>query len=171
MDQKVETIMNEDKWTEWKESWRDEYLKWICGFANAHGGTLEIETWGRGIRKMQEDCKTYGIPGPKIWSYKTDICVEFKNHESNIKSKIPHLKKTHSIREKTREKTREKILYFITHHSKITIQELAYKTGLSIKGVEWQIQKLKKAGYLKRVGPAKGGHWQIIKKSKKRTAK
>ncbi|MDR0990041.1 MAG: winged helix-turn-helix transcriptional regulator [Propionibacteriaceae bacterium] len=27
---------------EWKQSWRDEYLKWICGFANAQGGVLEI---------------------------------------------------------------------------------------------------------------------------------
>lgn len=27
---------------EYKESWRDEYLKWICGFANAQGGTLFI---------------------------------------------------------------------------------------------------------------------------------
>ena len=27
---------------EWKESWRDEYLKWICGFANAQGGTIYI---------------------------------------------------------------------------------------------------------------------------------
>jgi ATP-dependent DNA helicase RecG len=27
---------------EWKETWRDEYLKWICGFANAQGGILEI---------------------------------------------------------------------------------------------------------------------------------
>ena len=27
---------------EWKEAWRDEYLKWICGFANAQGGTLVI---------------------------------------------------------------------------------------------------------------------------------
>ncbi|MDR3176606.1 MAG: putative DNA binding domain-containing protein [Desulfovibrio sp.] len=27
---------------EWKETWRDEYLKWICGFANALGGTIEI---------------------------------------------------------------------------------------------------------------------------------
>ena len=27
---------------EWKESWRDEYLKWICGFANAEGGKLTI---------------------------------------------------------------------------------------------------------------------------------
>ncbi|MDE0104318.1 MAG: winged helix-turn-helix transcriptional regulator [Bryobacterales bacterium] len=27
---------------EWKRSWRDEHLKWICGFANAQGGVLEI---------------------------------------------------------------------------------------------------------------------------------
>ena len=27
---------------EFKESWRDEYQKWICGFANAQGGVLYI---------------------------------------------------------------------------------------------------------------------------------
>ena len=27
---------------EWKESWRDDYLKWISGFANADGGRLVI---------------------------------------------------------------------------------------------------------------------------------
>ena len=27
---------------EYKESWKDEYLKWICGFANAHGGRIFI---------------------------------------------------------------------------------------------------------------------------------
>ena len=27
---------------EFKQSWRDEYLKWICGFANAEGGTIYI---------------------------------------------------------------------------------------------------------------------------------
>jgi ATP-dependent DNA helicase RecG len=27
---------------EWKETWRDEYLKWVCGFANAQGGIIEI---------------------------------------------------------------------------------------------------------------------------------
>ena len=29
---------------EWKESWQDEYLKWICGYANAYGGTIYIDT-------------------------------------------------------------------------------------------------------------------------------
>ena len=34
--------MKENKNTEWKESWRDDYLRWVCGFANAEGGTLII---------------------------------------------------------------------------------------------------------------------------------
>ena len=29
---------------EWKESWQGEYLKWICGYANAYGGTIYIGT-------------------------------------------------------------------------------------------------------------------------------
>ena len=32
----------ENQSVEWKESWKDEYLKWICGYANAHGGILYI---------------------------------------------------------------------------------------------------------------------------------
>ena len=34
--------MSESQLIEYKESWRDEYLKWICGFANAQGGVLYI---------------------------------------------------------------------------------------------------------------------------------
>jgi ATP-dependent DNA helicase RecG len=34
--------MAEHQLIEYKESWRDEYLKWIAGFANARGGTLLI---------------------------------------------------------------------------------------------------------------------------------
>ncbi|HKK81593.1 MAG TPA: ATP-binding protein [Prolixibacteraceae bacterium] len=34
--------MPESQNIEWKENWRDEYLKWICGFANAKGGKIII---------------------------------------------------------------------------------------------------------------------------------
>lgn len=34
--------MSETQNIEYKSSWRDEYLKWICGFANANGGTIFI---------------------------------------------------------------------------------------------------------------------------------
>ena len=36
---------------EFKENWRDEYLKWICGFANAQGGKLYV-----GVRDNNEVC-------------------------------------------------------------------------------------------------------------------
>ena len=34
--------MKEEQNLEWKESWRDELLKWVCGFANAEGGALHV---------------------------------------------------------------------------------------------------------------------------------
>ena len=34
--------MKEHQTIEWKESWHEEYLKWICGYANAYGGKLYI---------------------------------------------------------------------------------------------------------------------------------
>lgn len=34
--------MSENQSIEFKEAWKDEYLKWICGFANANGGRLFI---------------------------------------------------------------------------------------------------------------------------------
>ena len=47
---------------EWKESWRDEYLEWICGFANAQGGRIYVGKNDDGqvvglpnIRKVLED--------------------------------------------------------------------------------------------------------------------
>ena len=41
--------MSENQNIEWKESWRDEYLKWICGFANAQGGKIYIGMDDNGV--------------------------------------------------------------------------------------------------------------------------
>ena len=32
--------MAENQNIEWKSNWHNDYLKWICGFANAQGGKL-----------------------------------------------------------------------------------------------------------------------------------
>ncbi len=34
--------MVENQNIEWKETWKDDYIKWICGFANADGGIIFI---------------------------------------------------------------------------------------------------------------------------------
>ena len=42
MEKHTQMKMGESQNIEYKESWRDEYLKWICGFANASGGSIYI---------------------------------------------------------------------------------------------------------------------------------
>lgn len=42
---------------EWKESWHDKYFKWICGFANAQGGTLFIGKDDNGNIKHLENAR------------------------------------------------------------------------------------------------------------------
>lgn len=44
-----QNLATEKQNVEFKESWRDEYLKWICGFANAQGGTLYIGVKDNGV--------------------------------------------------------------------------------------------------------------------------
>ena len=50
-------MQNESQDIEYKESWRDEYLKWICGFANAQGGRIYI-----GVNDQKE---VIGVPDAK----------------------------------------------------------------------------------------------------------
>lgn len=50
-------MAKENQNIEWKESWRDEYLKWICGFANAQGGRIYIGKNDDGIVTGVADAK------------------------------------------------------------------------------------------------------------------
>jgi ATP-dependent DNA helicase RecG len=53
--------MPENQNIEWKESWRDEYLKWICGFANAKGGKIIIGIDDKGnVLGLDKYKTTYG---------------------------------------------------------------------------------------------------------------
>jgi ATP-dependent DNA helicase RecG len=64
-------------------------------------------------------------------------------------------------KEKGKEKSTEKILRLIAENSTITTRELADAVKLSLAGVEKAIRTLKKQGRLSRIGPDKGGHWEI----------
>jgi ATP-dependent DNA helicase RecG len=76
--------MPEKQNIEWKESWRNEYLKWICGFANAKGGKIIIGKNDRGevvgidnFKRLMDD-----IPN-KIQSHLGIICdVNLYNSEN-----------------------------------------------------------------------------------------
>ena len=49
--------MKESQHTEWKLRWRDEYLRWICGFANAEEGVLVIGRNDEGVAVGVKDAE------------------------------------------------------------------------------------------------------------------
>ncbi len=64
--------------------------------------------------------------------------------------------------EETREETREKIIRLIKGNNKITTVELASEIGISEKGIEYHLEKLKTGNVLERIGSTKDGQWKII---------
>ncbi len=58
--------------------------------------------------------------------------------------------------------TRAKIIELIKGNPRITTAELAMRTGLTVKGIEWNIRELKEKGVIRRIGPDKGGCWQVV---------
>ena len=61
-------------------------------------------------------------------------------------------------------KTRDIILSLLAEHPYFTTAELASRIGISAKGVEKHLSRLKADGSLKRIGPDKGGRWSVTGK-------
>lgn len=65
--------------------------------------------------------------------------------------------------EKSTEKSTEKIIAAIKDNSSISAQQIAQLLDITSRAVEKHLSNLKNNGVLKRVGPDKGGHWEIKK--------
>ncbi|MBU4318202.1 MAG: putative DNA binding domain-containing protein [Proteobacteria bacterium] len=64
--------------------------------------------------------------------------------------------------EKKRLKTSEKILNLVAENPHFTIAELSETIGVTTRSIERNIKNLQQLGRLLRIGPDKGGHWEII---------
>ena len=116
-----------------------------------------IERWGRGIRLIQE--KEPGVRFKVV----ADIFFTTFERKGSEKSSEKAMEEGSETTQKTVEKTVEKILAEIRNNPAITTKELMKATGLTRRGIEWNISNLKKKGILKRIGPDKGGFWEVSK--------
>ena len=114
-----------------------------------------VEQVGSGISRIQNDLKTMGLPKA---IYKTDGLFTVVFNRTNKENEKTTVKTT----AKTTVKTTVKILELIKKDNKITRQALADIIGITIDGVDYNLKKLKQNGKLKRIGPDKGGHWELI---------
>ena len=112
-----------------------------------------IDAWGRGTLKIINACKDAGLPEPEI--------IEKNGGVSTTLFALTHKSNVGGGSEISSEKSSEKILELIKTVPEISAEELALNIGISSRAVEKQIAMLKKKGLLKRIGPAKGGHWEV----------
>ena len=61
-----------------------------------------------------------------------------------------------------KQKSSQKILGLVRKNNTITTTEMAECLGISRRAIAKQIDKLKKEGKLKRIGPDKGGYWEVL---------
>jgi len=78
-----------------------------------------------------------------------DLKTTRKRPESDLKTDLKNL----SIE--------DQILHHIQVNNQISIAGLAQLIGLGNTKTKEYLQQLKNSGILKRVGPPKGGHWEI----------
>jgi len=113
-----------------------------------------IERYGSGVKKVIDQFKAYGLNEPSFQESAGGIEV-VAHSEANKKVTA---KVTNKVTVNQR-----KILKFIKKDKFITTKELSKFIGISDRKIKENISKLKTKGLLKRIGPAKGGHWEVMK--------
>lgn len=69
---------------EFKQSWRDEYLKWVCGFANADGGIVYIGKDDEGNTVGVEDAKRLLEDIPNKIQMHLGIVCDVRRHDDGV---------------------------------------------------------------------------------------
>ena len=115
-----------------------------------------IESWGRGIEKIVEESQKFNGITPQF-RWLNGLWVEFYFNE--MKSSPSELGER--LGERLGD-TQKNIVLLMQNNPKISITALASELGISTTAVEKHIKKLKEQSVLKRIGAAKGGHWEIV---------
>lgn len=105
-----------------------------------------IETWGRGTLKIAALMRAHGLKPPDVSVREGSVVVAFSLSTG-----------------KTTGKTHQAVLALLAVEPSLSIPEVATRIGKGPRATERIIRKLREAGQLERVGPAKGGAWKVIR--------
>ena len=162
-------MQSESQNVEYKESWRDEYLKWICGFANAHGGSF-VESWGRGYKKIAEGFSQAGMKMPTIEECQGGVNVTIcrKSMEDIIAERggdggVSGGNDGGNVAVIELTSRQRLILSYIVKQPDITAKQMAVMTDIPQRTIERELTTLQKKKVLSRDGSPRTGRWVIVK--------
>lgn len=126
--------------------------------------SADIEKWASGLKRIYDECAAAGV-NVEFKRVKTGFVVSFKRPQLEAAAVGVRGKLRGKVRGKLggiKETTGEKILGFLQEQRDLTVPELAQSIKVSDKAIEWNLRQLKAQGKLRRVGSARGGHWEVV---------
>ncbi len=126
--------------------------------ANAFFRAGMIEAWGRGIEHMIDACRAAGVPEPLLRYDAGGLWVEFPIAADYRIGRIGV-----ETTQKTTLNTAQKIKAILQENPTASRREIAEKLhDITEDGVKYHLARLKSAGQIRRIGPARGGHWEVV---------
>jgi ATP-dependent DNA helicase RecG len=119
--------------------------------------TKDIESFGTGLKRITDACDDAGVK-VEFQLLKKGFAVVLKRPDENFGmiDKISGEVVNEVVNRK------EAIKSAMRANPNITIKQIAEKTASSRVTVEREIQEMKKANNIKRVGSDKAGHWEVV---------
>lgn len=127
-----------------------------------------IEQWGSGVRNILHQSREMGLPEPLVQELGMRLrftvflarpIVLDKQQVGSRSGYQPGL--VDGLVDGLAESQRQ-ILLLITETPHISKRELAERIGISTTAIDKNIKTLKNRGVLRRVGPDKGGYWEVV---------
>jgi ATP-dependent DNA helicase RecG len=133
----------------------------------------KVERIGMGIQKMKEAMVAAGLREPTFASdafFRATFqrSPEFAMKEGILGAEVSEKEPEGKAAQKTAQKTTQKVMGLIRHNPEITRRELAIELGITDSGVKYHLKKMQAQGLIRRVGPDKGGHWEVVRKDERR---
>jgi len=115
----------------------------------------KVERAGTGIRRMRESLAKAGLKEPEF---------EIDGFFRAVFRRSPEfsLKPTQKTTQNATQKTTQKILDAIKRDPRVTREQLAEEIRISADGVKYHLRQMQERGLIRRVGPDKGGHWEVV---------
>lgn len=133
----------------------------------------KVERIGMGIRKMQEAMVAAGLHEPSFaadtffratFQRLPELALKEGKEGSEKRFGDSSDELVERLEEKLAERLAEnerRILRLIHRNKRIAISDMAKEVGISTTAIDKNLTKLKQRGVLRRVGPDRGGYWEI----------
>ena len=119
-----------------------------------------VEELGSGMRKMFKYTPLYANGKEPVIEEQDVYRIEIPYIPTLQGSNVEATQK--STQKSTLKSTKKDIVEIILNSPDITIPQIAEQLGLNARGIAKHIKNLQNEGIIKRIGPDKGGHWEVV---------